>query len=247
MIKYLFFLYFGCTSILGFSQDSYEKPFDQINRKPGALRLYTLFPPTEKSAEKFDRLNTDFFFNSWIGDINGVTTKFYSIGHSINIMYDIPFGKTSRFGIGIGLGYTHYNVRHDGNFSFIKNPANKIDFSLINLYDGEDRWINRTVFNQIDIPFEFRIRAQKERKKFKFYPGFKLGYIFNSFEKWRINDKKYKELNFPDVIQFQYGPTFRIGIDNLFLFGSYNLTYLFSDTQSSQLQLFSVGISFGWF
>jgi len=185
-----------------------------------------------------------------LGDRNGVATKFYAIGHGINLMFDLPFSKHSRFGIGIGFGHTHYNIRHNGNFSFNTNaapPAEVPEFSVLSPYSGENRWINRTVFNQVDIPFEFRIRSRKERKKFKFYPGFKVGYVFDTFEKWRIDKYEFKTFNFPDVARLQYGPTIRIGLDNVFLFGSYNLTYLFENNNSSQLNLFSAGISFGWF
>lgn len=237
-------------STLGITQNSYEKPFNQTNRKPGILRHYTLVQPNETSAEKFDRFNTDFFFNNWLGNTNGVETKFYAIGHSINLMYDIPFSKKSRFGIAIGLGYTHYNVRHDGDFVLVSgNPEITLDpsYSYLTPYDGIERWINRTVFNQVDIPFEFRIRSRKERQKFKFYPGFKLGYTFDAFEKWRVGKYEYKAFNFPDVNRLQYGSTLRIGIDNIFLFGSYNLTYIFSNENSTELNLFSVGISIGWF
>ena len=234
----------------GIGQNSYEKPYNLVGRKPGLMRHYTLIQPDEDSPERFDRFNTDFFFNNWLGNTNGVTTKFYSIGHGINLMFDIPFSKKSRSGLAIGLGYTHYNVRHDGDFTFESEggPDNTVtDYAILSPYDGVNRWINRTVFNQVDVPFELRLRSRKERGKFKFYPGFKAGYIFDTFEKWRTGNQEFKTFNFPDVQKFQYGPTLRIGIDNIFLFGSYNLTYLFENDKSTELNLFSVGISIGWF
>ncbi len=231
----------------GFSQESYKKPFNQIGRKPGLMRHYTLFPPTENSPEKFDRLNTDFFFNSWLGATNGVHTKYYSIGHAVNLMFDIPFSKKSRLGIAIGLGYTHYNVRHNGDFVFLPLENNGPEFSTLLPYKGPNRWINRTVLNQVDVPFEIRLRSRKERPKIKFYPGFKVGYIFDTFEKWRIGDQEYKTFNFPDIDPVQYGATLRIGINNVFLFGSYNLSYIFNNENSNTLNLFSAGISIGWF
>jgi len=233
-----------------FGQNSYDKPYNGVGRKPGLMRHYTLVQPSENSPERFDRFNTDFFFNNWLGNTNGVTTKFYAIGHGINLMFDIPFSKKSRFGIAIGLGYTHYNIRHDGNFSFEPLSTSQTlvaDYVVLESYSGTNRWINRTVFNQVDIPFEFRIRSRKERSKFKFYPGFKVGSIFDTFEKWRTGKYEYKTFNFPDVQKLQYGPTLRIGLDNIFLFGSYNLTYLFENDKSTQLSLFSAGISIGWF
>ena len=212
------------------------------------MRFYTLNAPTETSAEKFDRFNTDIYYNSWLGDMNGVETKFYSIGHNLNFMFDIPFSKTSRFGIGIGLGYGHFNIRHDGLFNFIETtPGLNDSYTELSVYGGTDKWINRTAFNFIEIPFELRIRARKERPKFKFYPGFKLGYLAGMYHKWRVNDKKYKEFNFPDQQKLHFGPTLRIGVSNIMLFGYYDLVMLFENPQSNKLQLFSAGISISWF
>lgn len=250
MYKVLFSCIIISFQLLGVAQNSVDKPYNEIGRKPGLMRHYTLMAPTETSPERFDRLNTDFFFNNWLGNTNGVSTKFYSIGHAINLMFDIPFSKTSRFGIAVGLGYTHYSVRHNGDFDYEAQTVPQVpedNFSVLEPYAGVNRWINRTVFNQVDVPFEFRIRSQKERGKFKFYPGFKVGYIFDSFEKWRQGRYEFKTFNFPDLNRWQYGPTLRIGIDNVFLFGSYNMSYMFTNEQSSDLNLFSVGISFGWF
>lgn len=213
------------------------------------MRLYTgLLPPTEKSADKFDRFNTDFAWNSFLGETNGTETFFYSIGHNLNLMFDLPFSKTSRFGIGIGFGYGHFSIRHDGEFTFPNDPSGSGEkYSLLATYPGPNRWINRTAFNILEIPFEFRIRAQRERGKFKFYPGFKVGYIGGNYHKWVVDGMKYKEYNFPDLNRLHYGPTLRIGVDNFMLFGYYDLTYLFTNPNSNKLQLFSLGISIGWF
>lgn len=231
------------------AQESYKKPFYK-KRRPGVMRFYTLFAPTETSAEKFDRFNTDFYYNSWLGDLNGVETKFYSIGHNLNLMFDIPFSKTSRFGIGIGLGYGHFNVRHNGQFIFQSSitPSPNPDLhTYLTPQVNSNNWINRTAFNFIEVPFEFRIRARKERPKFKFYPGFKVGYLAGMYHKWRVDDKKYKEFNFPDQQKLHYGPTLRIGVSNIMLYGYYDLTTLFENPQSNKLQLFSAGVSISWF
>lgn len=245
MNKLIWSILITLISIPAIGQNEKYEPF--AKRKPGLFRHYTgLFPPTEKSPDKFDRFNTDFFWNSWIGDQNGVKTKFYAIGHSINLMFDIPFSKKSRFGIAMGLGYSHFNVRSDGELSFVPDNDGGYYTELMP-YDPPKRWINRTVFNFLEVPFELRFRARKERGKFKFYPGFKAGYMFEYFHKWRIEGAEYKLFNFPDVNRFHYGPTLRMGFDNVMLFGYYDMTYLFSRPESSKLQLFGLGVSFGWF
>lgn len=243
--KIIFFLLIVCASTSFGQEKSHEKPFYK-KRRPGIMRFYTLNAPTEKSAEKFDRFNTNFHFDSWLGDVNGVKTKFYSIGHGINVMFDIPFSKTSRFGIGIGFGYTHFSIRHDGDFT-VESSVGSSDYTKLAVQTGEDRWVNRTAFNNLEIPFEFRIRSQNERPKFKFYPGFKVGYTVGKFHKWRVGDKKYINYNFLDVNSVHYGPTLRLGMNNVMLFGFYDLARLLENENSSKLNLFSVGISIGWF
>lgn len=244
-LKILFVAVFGLLSGQTLAQEK-QNPFEK--RDPGIMRLYTgLLPAKEDSPDKFDRFNTDFFFNTWLGDPNSVKTKFYSIGHNINLMFDIPFSKKSRMGLGIGLGYSHFNVRHDGEFTFLKEVGTPEKFSHLSPYGGVHRWINRTVFNFVEVPVELRFRARKERGKIKFYPGFKAGFMVENYSKWRIEQYEFKEFNFPDLNRLHYGPTLRIGIDNIFLFAYYDMTYLFTHPNSNQLQLVSAGISIGWF
>lgn len=233
------------VSSYGQSVSDQDRP---LKRKAGIMRYYTgLSAPDENTAEKFDRLNSDFFYNTWLGDVNDVSTKFYAIGHNINLMFDIPFSKTSRMGLGIGFGYSHFNVRHEGGFSFIDEPTGNATYTSLAPYTGPKRWINRTVFNFIEVPFEIRFRSQKERGKWKFYPGFKVGFMVENYSKWRVEQLEFKEFNFPDLNRFHYGPTVRLGRDNLMLFGHYDMATLFTNTNSNNLQLIAVGISIGWF
>lgn len=230
------------------TQDKKERPHPFKYRKPGIMRLYTgLTAPPPDRPDKFDRFNTDFFWNSYLGDVNGVKTKFYAIGHSINLMFDVPFDSKGRVGMGIGLGYSHFNIRNNGEVTFLPNSSGTGEYTQLAPYDPPKRWINRQVYDFVEVPFEFRFRAARERGKFKFYPGFKAGFMFEYFQKWRIDKDEFKEFNFPDVNRWHYGPTIRIGVDNVMLFGYYDMAYIFSDQQSNKLQLFAAGISFGWF
>lgn len=251
MKKLIIILLLACTVQPAMAQedddeDKKERRHPFLRRRPGIMRLYTgiVAPPPDR-ADKFDRFNTSFFWNSWLGDVNGVKTKFYAIGHEINLMFDVPFGKKGRVGLGIGLGYSHFSLRTNGEIFFIDDGTDL--YSELAPYTGESRWINRTVFNFLELPFELRFRSARERGKFKFYPGFKAGVMFEYFHKHRVGTDEFKEFNFPKINLFHYGPTFRMGVDNIMIYGYYDLAPIFSDQKSSQLQLFSVGISIGWF
>ena len=245
-ILFILLVWGSCVSWAQEKEQKEEECFKR--RKPGIFRLYTgLSAPDEDSPTKFDRFNTAFFWNSWIGDINGTRTKFYAIGHDINLMFDVPFGKKSPVGIGIGAGYSHFNIRNNGAFSFIDDPSGSGQFSYLTTYTGPKRWINRTVFNFVDVPFELRFRTRRERGKFKFYPGFKASFMVEDYIKWRIKSDEYKEFNFPDLRRLHYGPTLRIGVDNIMLWAYYDMVTLFKNSNSNKLQLFGAGISIGWF
>ncbi|MEZ4923595.1 MAG: hypothetical protein R2780_10530 [Crocinitomicaceae bacterium] len=225
-----------------------DRPHPFTYRRPGIMRLYTgLTAPPPNRPDKFDRFNTDFYWNSYLGDVNGVKTKFYALGHSINLMFDVPFDSLGRVGIAIGLGYSHFNIRNNGEVTFLPNTAGTGMYTQLAPYDPPKRWINRQVYDFVEVPFEFRFRSARERGKFKFYPGFKAGFMFEYFQKWRIEHEEFKEFNFPDVNRWHYGPTIRIGFDNIMLFGYYDMAYIFSESQSNKLQLFAAGISIGWF
>jgi hypothetical protein len=227
-------------------KDKKERKHPFQKRKPGLMRLYSgIWAPPADRPDKFDRFNTHLFWNSWIGEQNGVETKFYAIGHEINMMFDIPFDKKGRVGIGIGAGYSHFSLRTNGEMQFIDDGSGL--YTQLNPYSGPNRWINRTVFNFAEIPFELRFRSARERGKFKFYPGFKAGLMFEYFHKHRIGADEFKEFNFPQINLFHYGPTLRIGVDNIMIFGYYDLAPIFNEGKSSQLQLFAAGISIGWF
>src|SRR5690606_30248098 len=120
-----------------------ERPHPFIKRKPGLMRLYSgIWAPPPDRADKFDRFNTHVFWNSWLGDVNGVKTRFYAIGHEINLMFDVPFGKKGRVGFGIGRGYSHFSVRSNGEMLFLSDST--LTYCQLTPYQGPKRWINRT-------------------------------------------------------------------------------------------------------
>lgn len=237
--------------LLSFSTLAQEVDPDayKMKRKPGLMRYFTGFrAPDKETPEKFDRLNTNITYNDWLGDRNNVKTQLYSLGVDASLMFDVPFSKKSPIGFGIGLGYSFYQVYSNGEFNFY--PENQVipDYtSIAPLEDTLDRWINNFSVHYIEVPFEVRLRLGKNNK-FKFYPGFKIGFQPRFTATWRYrNNLKFKEFNFPDDNPLRYGATLRVGFNNFMLYGFYSLSNLFTNNQSSVMQPFSLGISIGWF
>lgn len=238
-----------------FAQNGKDERYNDgqpLRRRPGLFRFFTgLRDRDSNEAKKFDRFFVDVVHNNFHGDLNGTRGKWYSFGFNFSYMGDIPFNKRSKVGIGLGLGFSHWDLHHNGDFTFIDEGNNgKTDYTeLARLPDSimSSRIRNKLGFNYIEVPFEFRFR-NRGKTMFKFYPGFKVGVLTNMFTKeYDENGSKFKDYSFPDKFLFTYGPTIRIGINSFFLFGYYNLAPLFKDSRSSQLHTFSFGISFGLF
>lgn len=226
------------------AQKEDEYPKMPSRYKPGIFWHFTgLHAPKDTFIHKYDRIHATIFYNDYIGDRNGVKSKWYSIGFNIGALWDQPFGK-SPVGIAIGIGFTHFQWHHNGDFSFPTDSLSGEQFTSIAPYSGaESRKKNQFTSNYIEIPFEFRIRTQG-KVMFKFYPGFKFGVRTNSFAKWKLdNGDKFKEFNFPDINRIRYGPTLRIGINWFQLWAGYYFNQTFKNENSPKLQQFEAGIT----
>lgn len=248
MGKNLTLIFFLCCSLAAWSQKVDPDAYNQ-KRKPGLMRYFTGFrAPDKETPDKFDRLNTNITYNDWLGDRNNVKTQLYSIGADANLMFDVPFGKNSPIGFGIGIGYSYFQVFSDGEFDFYPENQTFQDYTQLSMVeDTMKRWVNKYSVHYVEVPFELRLRLGKDNK-FKFYPGFKIGYQPRFTATWRYSGNlKFKEFNFPDDNPLRYGATLRIGYNNFMLYGFYSLSPLFTNSQSTFMQPFSIGISIGWF
>lgn len=222
-----------------------------LKHRPGLFRFFTGFRDRDSvDAKRFDRMFVDLVHNNFHGDLGGTRAKWYSVGFNFSFMWDRPFSYKSPVGIGLGLGFAHWDIHHNGDFHFIDEGNNgKADYTqLMRLPDSiaNERSRNKLGFNYIEVPFELRFR-NKGKVMFKFYPGFKVGVMTNFFTKEFAKDGSYriKDHGFPDEMRWSYGPTLRIGINQFFLFGYYNLAPMFRHNMSSKVNTFSFGISIG--
>jgi hypothetical protein len=228
----------------GFSQKKEEDVKMPSKYKPGIFWHFTgLHAPKDTFIHKYDRIHASVIYCDYIGDRNGVKSKWYSIGFNVGALWDQPFGK-SPVGIAIGLSFTHFQWHNNGEFTFPTDSATGDQYTALNPYSGSEvRKRHKFASNYLEVPFEFRIRT-KGNVKFKFYPGFKFGVRLNSFAKWVHDDgSKYKEFNFPDINRIRYGPTLRIGVDWFQLWAAYYFNKTFKNPNSPNLQQFEAGIT----
>lgn len=216
--------------------------------KPGVFWFYSGFKPYEpEKLRKYDRLIVDVVYNDWNGDRKPFNGPWNSIGFNTALMFDKPITAANTFGIGFGIGFSHYNNRTEGIFTPNYQEGSTTFGPIADSLNIES---NKFTANYLEIPLEIRIRT-KGYKHFKFFVGGKFGYQLNAYTKKRVNVEgdtyKIKEHIFPDNNRLRYGATVRIGIRNWSLYGAYYFSDLFKNSASTKLSPLSMGISIALF
>lgn len=200
------------------------------------------FPRKDSAPPVMHRLLVDLVFDRWLEEPSGISLEPYSIGINVCRMIDIPF--TKRFGIGIGPGFSSQNFHHNGQFVITIDSLGK-SFTSIEPFPSTYKFRrNKISFNYFEIPFELRFRSPS-KPRFSFYPGVKIGYLFNVHTKTMDQTGKYKNYNIPDLNDFRYGISLRMGWGNAFhVYAFYQVSKMFEDNKGVVLNPFSIGFTF---
>lgn len=226
-----------------------SKEADEISRfRPGAMWFFTgLRPAKLEKAQKYDRLIFDLTYNDWSGDVDPFQNSWASIGLNTNFMFDIPLTKGNKISLGIGASHQYINIRHD-------NLLIADELAGTTTYYSKDSLsvFDKSTFgsNVVAIPLEIRFRNESWRH-FKLHFGGKIGYQLNAFSRTVDNSEDTKDINkkvgFPDENKLVYSAHVRLGLRNWAFYGSYNFNTLFSNKNSTQLNLLQFGISISLF
>lgn len=203
------------------------------------LLSYFKLTADDTKHERFDRIAVDFYQTSFRNVPEGIEQGRFSLGVSAYWYKDLPLGEKSRVSFAFGAGFSSYNIHHNGVF-YEKDGYTHFD----KLPDSVSWKKNKLATNYLDIPFEFRLRKMKGKNKFRFYPGFKAGFLVNDHTKWKTKDVKYKFFNLPNTLIYHYGATLRLVWNKIALYGYYSLTPLFD--YGKGVEIYPIGIGVSW-
>lgn len=173
--------------------------------------------------------------------------KIRTIDQGVNVfaLYNLPFGK-SNFSFSIGLGLSAHNIY--GNFTVNKSGDTT---KLVKIPDGVSYKRSKITVVYLEIPLEFNLKTKSD---VKITLGGKVGYLIGSHAKYvgDIADSNYmfntgtkiriKQVGVPNLQQFSYGPTIRIGYKWIAINCQYMLSTLFAKDHGPDMQLISVGL-----
>jgi Outer membrane protein beta-barrel domain len=192
------------------------------------------------SIARQDRWVFDISNELWLTKPAGIQNKPYSWGFAFTRMFEFPLSRN--FSVGFGLGVRSLHHYHNGSFGQYVQADNSIKDSLVPIHSSVKYKINKTAMNFVDASVDIRIRGGK-KNLFKFYVGFRGGYLFNEHLKYKDASVKYKHHNTDGFNKFSYGPTLRVGINNICLYANYLLAPLYENNTKQKIESVSVGIT----
>jgi hypothetical protein len=173
----------------------------------------------------------------------GISQSGFSSGFQLGFIRDIPINKKRNVAFGIGLGYSANSFNQ--NLQIGKDDMKNVTYTVLD--DNSDYTRNKFAIHVLELPFEFRWRSStvSDYKFWRFYAGFKLGYLFTHSTKYVgiPNDQIYTDIDhFNDL---QYGLTTSFGYNTWNIHLYYGLNPIFNDEamlDGEQIDLRSVKI-----
>ncbi len=190
-----------------------------------------------------DRLILEFNHTGWVGVGSGLQEKPFSGGVNLMLFFDHPIGK-SYFSFAWGVGLSSFNIHGMIKLVDSLNPVNgQVIYTSIS-QRTEPYNINRIGLKVLEVPVEFRFRSHTNYQ-FKASLGFKVGYVVQSFQKIFDAHEKAKIYDIPGLNPWRYGPSFRIGVEQLHFTAFYSLSEFFlSGKGTAGVHPFYIGIAY---
>ena len=197
-----------------------------------------------------DQLYIDLTYISLVNTPSYIDQSGFSFGLGGGFIKDLPISRKRNFGLGIGIGYGFNNYYFDYLPSQVETFADMpsgsgLDQDLSPIY-------NKIMLHTAELPIELRFRTSTPTKyKFwRFYPGFKISYVF--LERLRLGERG--EIDVEDLIEANdllYGLTFSGGYNKWNVMMYYGLNALFEDkglpAEGSGIHDFRIGLVFYMF
>ena len=178
---------------------------------------------------------------------SGVRTRTINQGVKVFVLYNLAFGK-SPFGFSVGLGLSAHNIY--GNFLVNKSGDTT---KLVKIPDSVSFKRSKINLVYLEVPLQFYMKTEG---KFSMALGFKAGLMIgshtkyvgnggiktNTFESYSTSKVRLKSVGIPNLQQFAYGPTFRIGYRWISADCYYMLSTIFTKNHGPDMYPISVGL-----
>lgn len=170
----------------------------------------------------------------------GMAQNKISSGFSVGFLRDMPFTKSRRWAVGLGLGYAYQKLNH--NLKITNNDT----YGIIN----EDFESNSLTLQYAEIPLEIRWRNSTPESHifWRIYTGFKVSYLLRSESKFSAETQNISLKNNPNIRKFQTGVYLSAGQNTWNGYVFYGLQPLFQKAfigdKSLEINQLQIGLMF---
>lgn len=170
----------------------------------------------------------------------------FSRGIALQMMYPV-LGNKRNVALAIGFGLANQNYYMN---TFIRTHTDSVWMPRIPDSLNHKKYKLSTTF--LTVPIELRFRTDPSgdsRISYKFYPGFRVGYLLSSHTKYvgtnpNTGDKVKEKHYYVNHLQtFDYGITLRMGRGKFMVNGYYSLVPLFDPEKTTEFTRFEVGLT----
>lgn len=218
----------------------------------------------EKSDDDddWDNDHKNKFDGHWAGldiGVNGFTDENYGLYGGLSFMdlnqskslevnvnfleYNIGLQQNKdNIGLVTGMGISYNNYKFDNPYT-IKKVNGMVEPVLLNADELEKSKLT-VAYLTIPLLLEFQIPVNDRSNKLFIAGGIEGGLNIGSHTKVKWNDSKEKERGGFNLNAFKYAAICKVGLNDISLYATYNLSPLFKENKGPGLTPFSIGISF---
>lgn len=212
--------------------------------------------------DDWDSDHKDKFDGHWAGldiGVNGFTDENYDLYGGLSFMdlnqskslevnvnfleYNIGLQQNKKnIGLVTGMGISYNNYKFDNPYT-IKKVNGMVEPVLLNADELEKSKLT-VAYLTIPLLLEFQIPVNDRSNKLFIAGGIEGGLNIGSHTKVKWNDSKEKERGGFNLNAFKYAAICKVGLNDISLYATYNLSPLFKENKGPGLTPFSIGISF---
>lgn len=221
--------------------------FAQDNPKPEKKKKQ----PIDMSNRANDHFMVQFGYAGWAGMPDTINKSGFSKSFNVYFLFDFPFKNNPSLSFAFGPGIATDHILFANTHVGIKDATSQIHFT--NVSDTNHYKKTKLATAYLEAPIEFRYSADPlHGKGLKAAIGLKVGTMINAHTRnVKFEDKDGNSIT--DHVQKESSKKFfnrnrisvmaRAGYGHVSLFGSYQLTPLFTDGEGPVVRPFSIGIT----
>lgn len=218
------------------------------------LNINTDLKKIDLSNRPNDHFMLQYGYDGWAGTNDTINPQGFSRHFNIYMMLDKPFKNNPHFSVGIGVGLGSSNMFFTNTYIDLKSNSETLPFKDVSAANHFDKYKLTTIFFELPLELRWVGNPVNPDKGLKFALGAKGGFLLNAYTKGKnmvdsagtpVFGDKYKskeyERKFINTTRIAF--TGRIGLGNVSLDGSYQVTSFLKEGTGPKINPWSLGIT----